>query len=1078
MSKTLFSPSVNIVRDADRRLTYYPTDNTRRIVSQIIADYHAGIRAFTLIGSYGTGKSAFLWAFEQNILGKQPFFRDHLLGNGNTEVIRFVGGFTSLAQVIADQYELPANVSTPEILEALYYKHQIALTSGRLVILIDEFGKFLEYASQHDTAQSIYFMQELAEFVADPRHNVILVTTVHQNFDAYAFALRKEQRQEWSKVKGRFREITFNEPVEQLLRLAATHLGQQQRTAFDEEAVLQTTSLLNESRAFDINTTYVDEIAGGLFPLDVFSANVLTMSMQRYGQNERSLFSFLQSADHTSLKAISRVNSGFYHLGHVYDYLLFNFYSFLQSKYNPDYAAWVTIRGGLDEIERTFDGRINEYCLLLKSIGLLNLTAAQGSRLDQRFLVNYAKTCLGIPNPVPLIEDLKRTGIIQYVSYRKRFIPNNGTTLDVEAELIRAEEKVTRSDAIASLLQRYGDLPPVLAKSYSFETGTPRLFDFIITDELCADIPTGDVDGFIYLIFNPDLTTEEVTTFSAQQITAKGNSALIYVHYQNANAIKDLLYNLEKLQQIRNDNADDKKAIELIDEAINDDQRVLTHLISGQLYTGTANINWIYAGKRQDVNSNRSFNQLLSVVCREVYPDTPTFWNELVNKHRISSSIFTARRNYLKALVGNWDKPDLGFDKTKYPPEKTIYLTLLKANGISTVLGIRNVNHPDPNRFAKLWKASEIFLMSAKTRRRRVSELYEILIQQPFRLKQGFLDFWIPTFLFLRRDDYALFGDKGYVPKLSYETLELVIKYPDAYELKAFDIEGMKLNLFNSYREILQISDRDSVDNEAFIETIRPFLTFYRGLPDYAKHTRQLSKPALAIRAAIANSTDPEQTFFEDFPTALGYDLTTLLESSTKLSKYIQEIEAAIKEIRQALGKLINRFERFIQCEIVVEDLPFADYKLKLQKRYVSLSQSMVMPAQRVFLQRLNSTATDRDAWLNSLAQAILAKPLDQITDGDERQLYDRFRRMLEDLDNLTNLSIEDIDPSRELAYNIEINSFEGGGHKKLIRVPRIRENQVNELADCLGNVLFASNDEREVVLAALIQLLNQNLNK
>lgn len=873
MPHPLYSPSINIVRDADRALTYYPTDNTRRIVSQLVADYQAGIRSFTLIGSYGTGKSAFLWAFEQNLLGKQPFFRDQLLGTGPTEVVRFIGEYQSLARLIAERYGLPGNASTAGILAALYYQHQTTLATGRLVILIDEFGKFLEHASQHETAQAIYFMQELAEFAADPRHNALLVTTVHQNFDAYAFGLRKEQRQEWSKVKGRFREITFNEPVEQLLRLAATHLGEQQRTAFDDEAILQTIALLNDSRAFDLKPAYVDEIAGGLFPLDILSANVLTLSLQQYGQNERSLFSFLESADHTSLRAARRTQSGFYHLGHVYDYLLFNFYAFLQSKYNPHYAAWSAIRGGLDEIERTFTENVADYSLLLKTIGLLNLTAAQGSRLDQKFLVNYAKTCLGIADPASLVDSLKRTRIIQYVPHRKRFIPNNGTTLDLEAELIRAEDKVERSDAVATLLKRYDDLQPVLAKAYSFETGTPRLFDFVITDELRADIPTGDVDGFIYLLFNPDLTTADVAAYSAQQSNKEPKAALLYVQYENAQVITDLLYNLEKLQQVRTDNADDKKAVELLDESIADDQRVLTHFITGQLYTGSTNLHWIYGGRIQTVNSNRTFNQLLSTVCRGVYPDTPTFWNELVNKHRISSSIFTARRNYLKALVADWDKPDLGFDKTKFPPEKTIYLTMLKANGISTALSKRNEQHPDPNHFARLWEESDNFLMSAKTRRRRVSVLYETLLQPPFRLKQGFLDFWVPTFLFIRRDDFALFGEKGYVPKLSDETLDLVIKYPDAYEIKAFDIEGMKLNLFNSYREFLQIGNREVVDNTAFIETIRPFLTFYRGLTDYAKHTRQLSRPAIAIREAIAKSTDPERTFFEDFPTALGYNL-------------------------------------------------------------------------------------------------------------------------------------------------------------------------------------------------------------
>lgn len=69
-----FSPSVNIVRDAGRALTYHPTANTRRIVAQVLADYETGLRACTLIGSYGTGKSAFLWALEQHLSDRQPYF--------------------------------------------------------------------------------------------------------------------------------------------------------------------------------------------------------------------------------------------------------------------------------------------------------------------------------------------------------------------------------------------------------------------------------------------------------------------------------------------------------------------------------------------------------------------------------------------------------------------------------------------------------------------------------------------------------------------------------------------------------------------------------------------------------------------------------------------------------------------------------------------------------------------------------------------------------------------------------------------------------------------------------------------
>ena len=224
----LFSASVNIVRDAGRALVYHPTANTRRVAAQVLADYDTGLRAFTLIGSYGTGKSAFLWALEQHLSGRQPYFGAARFGGapvaGPIEVVPLVGEYRALAQVLAERYGLPATAAPAAILEALYYQHRAALTTGRLVLLIDEFGKFLEHAAAHEPGAALYFMQALAEFVADPRHNALLLTTVHQNFDAYAFGLAQPQRQEWSKVKGRFREITFNEPVAQPLRLAATHL--------------------------------------------------------------------------------------------------------------------------------------------------------------------------------------------------------------------------------------------------------------------------------------------------------------------------------------------------------------------------------------------------------------------------------------------------------------------------------------------------------------------------------------------------------------------------------------------------------------------------------------------------------------------------------------------------------------------------------------------------------------------------------------------------------------------------------------------------------------------------------------
>src|SRR6185312_16396053 len=108
--------------------------------------------------------------------------------------------------------------------------------------------------------------------------------------DTYSYELSKTLRQEWTKVKGRFRELTFNEPVEQLLYLASEHMVRAFNISADTKAIKANVSLFERSKAF--KGTFIREIAEKLLPLDLLSANVLTLALQSYGQNERSLFSF------------------------------------------------------------------------------------------------------------------------------------------------------------------------------------------------------------------------------------------------------------------------------------------------------------------------------------------------------------------------------------------------------------------------------------------------------------------------------------------------------------------------------------------------------------------------------------------------------------------------------------------------------------------------------------------------------------------------------------------------------------------------------------------------------------------
>lgn len=1067
-----FTTSVNIIRDTERDFNYIPTPNAKKVVNQIVNDFKKGIRSFNVVGTYGTGKSSFLVALEQSVIGKKRYFEPNFIENPKVEFLKVVGSYNSIIEKFSDIFEVKQVKNQQENIFSEIFNKYYSLGKGNkiLFLIIDEFGKFLEYASKNNPENELYFVQQLAEFCNNPKHNIVLITTVHQSLESYAYSLSPTQKQEWTKVKGRFREITFNEPVEQLLYLASEYVVENFENKASKSIITKCLNLVSETKAFNFNNDFLSSIAEKLYPIDVLSANVLTLSLQRYGQNERSLFSFLESSDHTGLAKFNQRENPFYNLSNVYEYLNFNFFSFLTSKYNPDFSTWSSIRSSIEEVERSFDSSINDYLKAVKVIGLLNIFAASGSTLDLNFLIDYLDIACGVKDSNKIIKNLESKNIIRYRKHSRRFILFEGTDLDIQTAIIEAGNKISEVVDITTLLNKHIKFNPVFAKQYSFSTGTPRYFEFVISDLPIQNTPEGEIDGFLNLVFNNKLKEGDIQKKSKSQ-----EEAIIYCFFKNSREIKDLLFEIEKIQKVIDENKDDKVAKRELENIVESQIRLLNHYITESIYSGSKEVKWFFNGEEKKIADKKDFNKLLSQVCSIVYDATPVFKNELVNKHKISSSIHTAKRNYFKSLANDWDKENLGFEDSKFPPEKTIYLSLLKENNISPIRENSTdiISIEKSSSFNKLWRASEDFLESAKTEQLKISELAELLSKRPFKLKQGLIDFWIPTFLFLRRDDFAIFNDDSYIPNLSEENLELIAKYPDKYSIKTFDIEGVKLDIFNSYRTFLNQSTEDKFDNNSFIETIKPFIVFYKQLPEYSKNTKRLSPSSIKIRKAIATSKDPEKTFFEAFPSSLGLTLSMLQKDKSKLHNYTSNLQNAVKELRTAYDELLKRFEDFICNEFVGDSVDFEVYKDYLQKRFSKLKKHMLLSNQKTFVQRLDSPLDDRKAWLNSIAQAITGKTLEMFSDEDEILLYEKFKSMMIELDSLTKISKSDFDDSKEEVIGVKIDSFFSKIDPKVVRVPKNKSKEIELLKMELKTKLGNDNTSN---IAAVLNLLKELL--
>ena len=338
MART-FSLSANIENGFAEGSQYLVTPNAQNAIHNIVNDFRSGIHSFTIIGSYGTGKSSFLLALEADLkkTGKQKYLLDskNLSDAKSFEIMNIVGDYAEMSTLLSKALNVEGN--TISILDSLKNYYAKCQKKGKfLLIVIDEFGKVLEHAAKNNPEKELYFLQKLSELVNVPTRQMMLLTTLHQNFGAYAKGLTEAQANEWTKVKGRFKEITFVEPVEQLLYLASAQL-QATKEFMPDDSIVTLYELAKETRY--VSKDFPLETAIQLYPLDLFSAYTITTAIQRYGQNERSLFTFLAAKGTNSISEFEPAEHLTYNLQKVYDYILYNFYSYLKDA-NADSMSW------------------------------------------------------------------------------------------------------------------------------------------------------------------------------------------------------------------------------------------------------------------------------------------------------------------------------------------------------------------------------------------------------------------------------------------------------------------------------------------------------------------------------------------------------------------------------------------------------------------------------------------------------------------------------------------------------------------------------------------------------------------
>jgi hypothetical protein len=986
--------STNILRDESKDLNYVTTPNAVHIYDRIFNNASKSNKSYTLIGNYGTGKSTFLWALEKNLQKERIFFSNNLDSKlSSYEFIKLVGDNASLTDGLLKALKLKQGDSK-DIIEELEKRR---LSAGKnhkgIVLIIDEFGKFLEFIGKNKQSNDLYLLQLISEWANDDVKDVYFIISLHQSFISYSTSLDLAEKLEWEKIKGRFSELLFNEPIEQLLFFASKKLENFALPKKNLDSFNLLNKLIKNSNLVSFSEESSTVLATSLYPLDWFSANILVNALQRYGQNERSLFTFLND---TTKFSINLFEGKFYSVANVFDYLIYTLGSEIYSFNNPHRAQWQTCFRALERAELIEDIDYNILAEIIKTICLSNIFAKTGSLLDTKTIAKYIHHTSDFTDVEveKAIGKLDKFGIIRFFKHSNKINFLEGTDIDIQQELADVTKKINHDFSVTEAITNLVDFPVILVKKNSFEKGTPRFFEFRIVTQLNnISNAEGSLDGYINLIF--DSTVKEIDV-KKSSLNAGSN---LFVIYKNSNVIYNEIFTITKLKYLIVEHNLDINAVKLLSKELEFHLQLLEKYVLDNLFISNDENVWYYNGKVEKIKSRRALNETLSKICDLEFIDAPHYKNELVNKEFLSSQISTARKSLIRHLLNNESKENLGFPHEKFPPEKSIYITLVKDTGIHSrdnELNHYKLSAPTNESFKALWNECEAFLNSANSSRRNLGELYEILSKAPYKLKKGFVEFWVPLFLIIKKEDFALFHEtNGFVPYLTDDVFDLIHKSPSNYSIKSYDVTGLKVNLLESYKELVQVGDNDMGTKSTFLSIYGNFLRFFRGLNEYTINTKRLSHKAISLREAIKKAKDPEDALFNQFPNALGFHSISIDDDEVKLKSFTFHIQDAIREIRSAYDCLLDRIEEKIIQSFICETTDFEDYKLEIQNRLNSINRSLLGAEQSIFYTRLVSPLDDRASWLKSVADAALGNSIDKMIDEEEVLLVANLEEFL-----------------------------------------------------------------------------------
>lgn len=1049
-----FSRSVHLERDFSDSTAldqYVVTEKIRQLFGQFTTAFGNGSteRAWRITGDYGTGKSCFALALARvcnnGPLGipNQLSSVSNSLRSANALPVLVTGTSEPVSAAIIRALqtrfsETTVNRKPPllrnanriikesdpatrdryaiELLEQTASMVKETKQGDGVLLILDELGKSLEYATRNPDDQDIIFLQSLAEAASRSGDIPLVVLGIlHQRFSAYADRMDATQQREWDKIGGRFAELQFDQPLEQLVALVSNALGVKVDRLPEN---VKRAARANMAKAIELGwfgvvtqpKNLIDQ-APALFPLQPMLLPVLVKFFSRFGQNERSLFSFLYSSEANALRSFAsehNAEDGFFGIHQLYEFVRSSIGHRLHTRSLS--SRWSQIESVIEASLSCDEAEV----ALLKSVGVLNMLDDQRLTATEDALKSaLSKTC--IDSTQTFGTTLKNLRVKRHVLYFRGTAAGYClwpyTSVNLELKYAEAERVVRQIDDVVESMTETLSQRPIVARRHYVETGNLRHFDlvYVKSSEFAEAVQSWEATSADGVVFIPLCETKAergraVETLKKLKLSRRDD--VIVAIPQPLSGFSGLVREVRRWEWIQKNVEGlegDKYAREEVSRQIAAATSVLLNrtnqVLDVRSFRSGQSIQWYYQGKPISLESSRKLFQLVSTICDSVFDQSPRLKNELLNRRKLSSAAAAARMRLIERILDNATEDLLGMDGSKRPPEMSMYLSALQQSNLH-VIGPRGARIAIPSQakdtcnLVPLFNRIRSVLTENEGSRVVVSDLFAELKTSPIGARDGLLPLMLAVFCVAESQHVAIYEDNVFLHEIGGAEFHRLSKVPESFELQYCKLSGVRSEVFN---QLLNVVDTDIDDSRApdLIDIVRPLCEFAAGLPDYSHNTTSLNTKALEVRDALLNAQEPSTLIFEQLPVACGLSRVPVRKGSATIDvkKYVRELKKSLSLLRSAYPSLLGHIEKAVAAAFEVEP-QHERLREQLEKSSTDLAIHVTEPTLKAFCLRLADTKLGRDAWLESVGSLVLAKPPRRWHDADAP----RFDEALQDL--------------------------------------------------------------------------------